>query len=197
MQSLKFTKNEKEEIQKNMKLLLEDLRELADLSQRKQIRTSVSCWIENGRWDLIITDREIYLQDRYSHKIKHLHKKNILGEPKINVDPETGFYFIRSYEDIKEEVHYYVEQSIKEKGSGLEVLQKMNQKYDKKASIAIELPPANNQYPLEVTEENGQKIGRLKFGDRTIEIITNGDIVLVDKTTRGELGRVKSKKQKI
>lgn len=182
MEELKFTKEEKKELQKTMNILLEDLRELSDCSQTEEIIIDMYRYIPNERWNLIIDDKKISLRARITGEEKVLHRKQALGKNQRHIAPEISFNFIKNYESIRQAVEYKVKSGIKIKDAGFETLKKMNQKYDKEAAIEIDLPPTNNQYPLEVTEENGQKIGTLNFGERTIKIITNGAIVLVDKT---------------
>ena len=48
-------------------------------------------------------------------------------------------------------------------------------------SIEFNFPESVDQHKLEVTRENGSNIGVIDFGDKTIKIITSGDIVIVEK----------------
>ena len=41
--------------------------------------------------------------------------------------------------------------------------------------------PVQNQQQIKVDYVDGKTVGTLDFGDRTIKIVTNGSIVLVDK----------------
>ena len=58
-------------------------------------------------------------------------------------------------------------------------------------SIEFNFPESIDTHQLEVTKENGCNIGVIDFGDKTIKIITSGDIVLVEKD---KVDKLKQKK---
>lgn len=45
--------------------------------------------------------------------------------------------------------------------------------------VKLDFPKTQNMHQIDVYEENGHTIGILNFGERTVKIITDGDIVLV------------------
>ncbi len=51
----------------------------------------------------------------------------------------------------------------------------------REASIEFDFPSSVAPYEIEVTKEDGRTVGKIDFGDRTIKVITDGNIVLVNK----------------
>ena len=64
-------------------------------------------------------------------------------------------------------------------------------KQAREASIEFNFPSSVAPYEIEVTKEDGRTVGTIDFGDRTIKVITDGNIVLVPK--REEKIKVKEK----
>ena len=59
------------------------------------------------------------------------------------------------------------------------------------AVIEFNFPPSIAEKEIEIEKKDGKTIGTINFGERSISIITDGDIVLVPKLEK-EKQKVKS-----
>jgi len=118
------------------------------------------------------SDKWLYLEEkkRFGKKVRY-----------SRYEHDLFLYIIREYEEIRKILESKVKEIQEKNNNDFSFIDKMLKKYDKEASIDINLPPSKNLHQLEVVEKEGKKIGTIDFGDRTIQIITNGDIVLVNK----------------
>lgn len=107
-------------------------------------------------------------------------------------DKKVLMVFIKHYPEIREQLIKKVEQNkqkrnkrqeerLKDEEKTLEELRKLSRAYKNYSTVEIDMPQTNNQHQIEVIEEGNQKIGTINFGRQTIRIITEGDIVLVNK----------------
>ena len=105
-----------------------------------------------------------------------------------NLNYKQKSEFIRNYSYIREKVISGIEnlktqaESIKkEHENEMKKINEIGQLYHGVSDVEIDLPQTTNQQQIEVTEENRKKIGTINFGHQTIRIITDGDIVVVNK----------------
>lgn len=54
-------------------------------------------------------------------------------------------------------------------------------KQAREASIEFDFPSSIAPYEIEVTKKDGRTVGTIDFGDRTIRVITNGNIILTNR----------------
>jgi len=105
-----------------------------------------------------------------------------------NLNYKQKSEFIRNYSYIREKVISGIEnlktqaESIKKVHENeMKKINEIGQLYHGVSDVEIDLPQTTNQQQIEVTEENRKKIGTINFGHQTIRIITDGDIVVVNK----------------
>lgn len=195
MGKMLFTKEEKKDIEKSLGFVLDDIREMWKLSQVDEIYLNMGIAF-SAPVNLLINESKVTLYysawDGTSCYCK-LERKGLRGNNRIPSDYEVAFTFLKKYDDvIRPLIEGKIKETLTKKGLGLEALEAIKKHYDKEASIDIELPPTNNQHTIEITQEDGKNVGIINFGDRTIKIITNGDIVLLDR--RKEPEKVKKMK---
>ena len=77
---------------------------------------------------------------------------------------------------------------------GFEKLEAVKQQYDKHAEVVFEIGNSNNPPIIVLGEEEGNNIGTLYLGSRTLRIVVDGPIRIINKTTSEELAHVKRKK---
>jgi len=172
-----------ESCKKAVDLIVDDLRDLYDASGCTR---NFMIFYGDDFLYLEIGPKKIVLKDRYANfSITGflLEKKDDNG----NIIRFNSFHkqfmlpLLREYEKIREKLVNKIKLDQEQDLKDVDIINKILKKYDKEASIEKDLPPSKNPHPLEVTEKDGKKIGVIDFGDRTIKIITNGDIVLVNK----------------
>ena len=67
------------------------------------------------------------------------------------------------------------------------------EKLKRQATIEIDLPQTNNQQTIEVVEEEGKRIGTIKFGEIGLRIITDSSSNIEFKDRSGNDIKVKKK----
>ena len=154
-------------------------------AHRKWSLVRSSKYHEKEGWQILIEDENNWEFDRDINLSK---PKNI-----TELDYLAWLEFIKSYPEnrktIKEAIEQYqydknmVTDSVK---SSLQELKRL-----KDATIELDFPETLAQKEIEIEKKDGQTIGTINFGDRSIRIITNGDIVLVPKREE-EKQKVKS-----
>lgn len=185
MGNIIFTKEEKEKIRKSLNLVLDDIRELWKVAETDRIYIRLDDFTERGgTYYLNITNNRVTLEypnwdttTRFNLETRTLNLVN-----RIPSSYELTLSFIENYEQIRQHLEKEIKKGLRKKGLGFSELEKINQKYDKEATIELDLPETNNQHQIEVEEKDGKKIGIINFGNRTIKIVTTGDIILVNKT---------------
>jgi len=196
MSEVNFSEEERKEIKKSLNLLITDMRSLWDISEQNYIDINLGRDIINAYdWHLEIDSKKIdivhYDWDGSSTRENLDYKGK--GSKQLFFNYVHAFNFIKNYDNIRKKLEYEVKANLSKKHDGLKKLEEVNKIYDKEASIDIQFPETKNPLPIEVCQEDGKNIGIINFGDRTIKIITNGSICLIDKDTKQELPRVKRK----
>lgn len=64
------------------------------------------------------------------------------------------------------------------------------EKYEKQASIIIDMPETVDQKEITITTSGDKKIGTIDFGDRIIQIITTSDIVLKSQEESNKVKKI-------
>lgn len=189
MGNIIFTKEEKEQIKKSLNLVLDDIRELWSVAETDKIYIEIGKYIQSdSQYYLYITNNKISIHypcwdttTKYNLETRAAKLVN-----RIPSDYELALSFIQNYETIRGVLLKEIKKGLKKKNLGFSAIEEINKKYNKDAEIEIDFPETINKHSIVVQEENGKKIGIINFGDRTIKIVTTGDIVLIDKTKTKE-----------
>jgi len=184
MEKLKFTKEELKQMQKSLDIILDDLEQLWENSTKTEIKILFNK--ENDNWSSF-TDMEfcmnqvgIGIRDNYDSWMVIEKFSTIKNRKKLkNLDENKIFYFLQNYDFIREKINVNIRSNTTMKKEGLKRIIELGKKYDKQASIKIEVPESENSSSLILTEENSQTIGKIKMGFGNIKIITKGNISLV------------------
>jgi len=133
---------------------------------------------------------DIYCTSHFDAILEKIKKKGKKERPMV--DPEVTAYILKNYNVIRQLLQREIENSSKEKDSIKASIQEIKKQYTKDATIELDLPPSQNVHEIEIIEEEGKNIGIINFGNRTIKIITDGDIVLVNRK-KSKLQKYKKK----
>lgn len=187
----KFTEEEKIEIKKTMGIITDDIRELWKASQVEEVRRSIHFkWNDLCCWDIVINDKEIYLDERVCDKRIWIESTNIFGIKKRPINYAIAFQIIKNYQQLRGGIEAEIISASKDKSSTIHQLQEIQRLYTKDATIELEFPASNNQHEVEISREDGKTVGTINFGNRLIRIITDGDIVL-SKSEKKDRPKVK------
>lgn len=198
-----YTKEEQEKISKTMQYIVEDMFKLYDAATTDILNLDVSRHITlSGVYNLIITKssiklieyEEIYDEFGYAGdkriKAYNLGSRTNKKVKSQNLKTELAISFIESYEIIRKKLYEMSKTNNDYKEKIMANVDEWYNRFEQEARIEFELPKTNNQYSVEVREENGQTIGTFHFGDKTINIITRGEFNFIDKRTK-EIKKVK------
>ena len=118
------------------------------------------------------------------------------------LDYDFYYKFTNLYGDGRESIREMIKSQIKAiKAQDTDIadnIKENREKYEKQASIIIDMPETIDQKEITITTSGDKKIGTIDFGDRIIQIITTSDIVLksheedTDKVKK--LGTMESRK---
>lgn len=197
MGKLLFTEEEKKDIEKSMGLILDDIRNMWAHTKVDYIRVGIDRILNwSGSWYLEVDDKKINIQyyEFDSHKKYPFEKMTRKGSVKKVPNYELAFNIIKNYdEEIRPLVEQKIKEGIEQKGEGFEKLEAVKQQYDKHAEIAFEVGDSSNPPIIVLSEEEGKNIGTLYLGNRSLKIIVDGPIKIINKTTQEELANVKRK----
>jgi len=204
MKNIKYSNDEMKKINGLYKLVIDDLYQLWEQAPLSEVNCKIDLGDSNP-WIIEINDVGVNIHrwettGRYTYQnIKyHLlaYQKNklfnkIITHKNLEIPFDIKIAFTTKYKEIKEQLLKAMQKGLKTKEGIKQSLECVEKYINQDATIEIDFPSSINNHEIEVVEENGQKIGTINFGDRTIKIITNGDIVLVNK----EKKPVKEKKK--
>lgn len=190
MSNIKLTNKQQKDLLELYNKALDDLWEIWQTSALKSVYIPI--YFEDDKtkkWSFRIDDQDIRLicNIGYSHstsctlaRTKTRFKKTVLiKDEEINQD--IMFNFIKSYEDIRNKLIKRLSSSDAIKKDTDLLFARLKDQFNKKSTVEIDLGDTNNRQTIEITEEDGKKIGTIKFGLQTIKIITKGEITLVNK----------------
>lgn len=206
MSILEFTKEEKKQIRKSLKTVVKDMRSLWEIYPNDEIDIEVSlpevdlsdygCF-----WHLLMDSKRIILYSAYSKNYSNLERHRIHHLQDLRYtkgDYLAHFGVIKAYDVIREKLYAELTKRKNKQQKNINSLVEIEKKHSPKtkeekkkleATVQIDLPPSNNVHEIEISEENGKKVGRIDFGAQTIKIITEGDIVLVNKQEKEKVKR--------
>jgi len=190
--NIKLTKEEKKAIYKVYNLILDDMNELQKISKSNKIDIWCDFKYKSSYPHIALTDKAIVFYSSIDSYHYFLEEKGPIRTKRNNVNISTMIALIENYESIRSKLKSEIEKSTSEKETFFHKLAQINKKYTKEAEIEIDLPPSQNVHEIEIIEEEGKNIGIINFGNRTIKIITDGDIVLVNRK-KSKLQKYKKK----
>lgn len=177
MEKLIFTKEEKKEIRKALNVILDDLEELWSLAELEELYTYYTPERFSTRSGKITINKQGIKIGSYSDA-KFIEKFGLVNaRPKIK-DYTQIYYFLKNYEEIRKYFETTISRNRDNKGKGIAEIIELRKKYEKEATIELDLPETMNQHTLSVKKEDGKTIGEIKMGYGTIRIITKGNVVV-------------------
>lgn len=177
MEQLKFTKEEKKEIKKALDVILDDLEELWSLAELEEIYTYYNAERFSTRSTKILINKQGIQIGSYS-ETEFLEKFGLINKrPRIK-DYTKIYYFLKNYEEIRKYFEETITRNRNNKNKGINEIIELRKKYEKEATIELDLPETMNPHTLKVVKEDGKTIGEIKMGYGTIRIITKGNVVL-------------------
>jgi len=195
---MEFTKEEKRQIRKSRQAIVRDMRELWKIYPYEKLDIEVSfpdVDLSNYGffWRLLIDSKRIILYSQSTNKYTNIERHRIHHLQDLYYtkgDYLAHFGLINQYDKIREQLKEILTKRKNKQRENIDKLAKVEERHSSRAKklkkkleaiVQIYLPLTNNQQTIEITEENGKKIGRIDFGAQTIKFITEGDIVLVNK----------------
>lgn len=200
MENLSYTKEEIKIFQDALKNAINDLESLWQIKVLEEISVAVSmpgfvkCSEDytQHNWYLHIDNRGIYLfqgdEDNNRSYWFARRKRNNTLEIYTTIN-EQDIIFLNNYFEIREKVARRIELALENKKVNLEKAKLITQKYNQSATIEINMPPTNNQHSIEVTEENGKKIGTISFNGISLKIITDANIEFKNRNQNEKMKR--------
>lgn len=205
---MEFTKGEKKKIEDTMQYIVEDMYDLWKKAQVQSFSFRVRfkglgdagsdiCIDKNGvslmtyRYKQIESWLEyetIIVKDKKCFLGKMIKSKLIVPSKNHNLYSAL----IENYGVIRKGLLEKSNSGVSDKQKCLDSIDEWYNRFRKEAIIEFD-SPFQNQQKIEVREEKGKKVGVLDFGDKIIKIVTNGDIVLVNKNEVNEDNYTKRK----
>ena len=200
MTNLRFTQEEKENILEALELVLQDIERLWEKVKSTIPEINVYIFSYETTYGLGLDDKKLIINDQgiklvddrvigqpsketWLRKKEDLPKKRKLfqkKEKKPEIDFNLYYDFVRNYKSYtRQKLIETINKKIESKNKGLINIDDVSKEYSKTASIEL-MFQTQNQIPIEVTREEGQTIGILRFGNNTIKLVTNGEIILKD-----------------
>lgn len=192
---MEYTEKEKKQIRKSRQAIVRDMRKLwKQYPYEVQIPVDLDLPLYGKNWYLKILNDRIILYSNSSEKYTNLerHKVHHLQDLVYTEgDYEAHFQFIKQYDKVRKELEEVLKKRDESQQNNLDALTSISEKHGRKAekqakklasTVQIDFPKTQNVHEIEITEEVGKKVGTIDFGKQIIKIVTEGDIVLVNKT---------------
>ena len=182
-----YTKKEKKQIDKSRRIIVKDIRNIWKMYPYEDITVPVNLRMpEYGSyWKLIINKKEIVIKSN-DGAFTRLYPRTISRNREDGYEAHSQF--ISQYEDVREDILRIVNSRVSNQEQHIKKLSSVSDKFiqpkeekRKEDVIEIDMPNSLNAKEIEITEEDNKKIGTIDFGTHTIKIITEGNIVLVNK----------------
>lgn len=207
---MSYTKEEANEINKALNTVINDLESIWIASEKESVEVLIHLkefkrmnnYDGYGCGKIYLNDLGIYITtqesyNEYKEITNYLARHTFTGKFKLayhNMPLELCSEFVRMYPMIRSDILSQIkkqkelrrerrEKALDEHNKEMEAIRKVEKLYHGTSDIEIDLPKTNNQHTIEISEENGRKIGTINFGLQTIRIITDGDIIIVPKET--------------
>jgi len=198
---LVFNKTDKENIKKSLALITDDIRSMWESSQVDSVRielhlNSIDRFSTNSTY-LEINDKKIGIHEyEYEeHKYYPFERKTRNKSIKTVGNYHIAFAFIKDYDEIiRPKIESELKKGLASREMGFEKLEAVKQQYDKHAEVLFEVGQSNNPPIIVLSGEEGNNIGTLYLGNRSLKIIVNGPIKIINKEDQKELANVKRRK---
>ena len=106
---------------------------------------------------------------------------------------EVAYGFVIGYEQTRKNLIEHIEDIHNKKEEFINRLNQVRGKFGNEVFVDFGTNNSLNMRPLEITEEDGKKVGTIDFGSRIVKIITEGDIVLTKVEKAKQLNKSKGK----
>ena len=193
MQSYNFNKDELGYLKDTLRLVLEDINEIYETSELEIISIDFLTHSEQERWKLITSDYKLTLKrdEQFLAEFARIKPtKQSKGHYEYNYQWTNFGYnvilrFLASYKDIRKTLLETAQNGLNSKETLMDELRKLRTNFTKEVYVDFGTNNTQNQHALEVTEQDGKQIGTINFGQKTVKIISEGEIVLTH-TKRAE-----------
>jgi len=208
MEKINYSKKELKKIDETIEIIIKDMKNLVKSSGLEEFEFSFPFSKEgNKEMQDILGDyysgTSYYLAINKAHIVlgglgwNHTIAMNFFGKYVLNREEnylEIEIIFMKEYPQIRELLinkineeskrkKEEIEHANKRKQQNLEAIDNLRNKFLTPSTIKLDFPPSMNVHEIEIEQKDGRKIGTIDFGGRTIQIITDGDIVLTNKTS--------------
>ena len=188
-----YTKEEKLEIQKTMSILLNEINELYEKSNKSRIKIQCPNIYGLGRelykddWYLDISSSKIKLFNSYAgrncaevgpFRLDKFLKKGII----FSSDYIGAAAFISNYDGIKNKLRNEISKELNRRDSLIEEMQRIQEEHS--SDVEIDFPESMIYHEIEISHKDGKTIGTIYFGSQIVRIITRGDVVIIDGDKR-------------
>ena len=190
---MEYTKEEVKKIKETLEHIVDDLFEISKSSPK-----NIVCQLGTNSTELRIYDKQIFLRnERNSLYVANWENQYhlTLGKRRSGTKIQTIFIkdaidlyiqLMAEYDEIRKKVAEEVKKHQSEKEEKMAIVDSWYNKFNNNVVISIESPPTNNQQVIEIREEEGLKIGCINFGRNTIKLVTEGNFVLENKSSKPE-----------
>lgn len=193
MKSYNFNKEELGYLKDTLRLVLEDINEIYETSELEIISIDFLTHSEQERWKLITSDYKLTLKrdEQFLAEFARIKPtKKSKGHYEYNYQWTNFGYnvilrFLASYKDIRKTLLETAQNGLNSKETLMDELRKLRTNFTKEVYVDFGTNNTQNQHALEVTEQDGKQIGTINFGQKTVKIISEGEIVLTH-TKRAE-----------
>lgn len=208
---MKYNEKNKKELKKIVRCMCKDLFYILDRSDKKTIEhvfeydknvTGVdysSRFFNSDKWGLCVTKNHImfyyapteyiYLDNEDCEKNDEDFTEKELSDMSLVL---TKAYY---YDNVKQSITFRLEEEQRDSNSVDEILASYSDREKQLLGdlVVVDISNSTNQPRIEITNQNGCKIGTLDFGDKTINFVTSGNIVITnkDKSSSEEINKGK------
>lgn len=201
MTYLNFTESEKEIIRNTLKLIIKDIDKLWSYDMCSKICIPVTLedvdkYYEGypaSGWLLMLT-KDNYVIENANSDQRFLIATKKENEPRIDHTDTIGpvdVMILKEYPNIRKFIVGAIRDASARKNETLEYIRNLGEQIKAQTTIEIDLPPTNNRQTIEVTEENGKKVGTINFGDMALKIITSSEANIEFKNKKEEEPKTK------
>lgn len=196
-----YTLEEQKTINKGLDTILKDLELIWESAGKEDIEISIrlkgikkeNVKYPTSGWQFFLTKDGFYINNKLIENKIYFTTIDETGKMKtIYGMYELTTIFIKEYPKLRERIINKITKIKEEKNKTLEKIANIQKLYSNTSDIEIDFAQTQNRHKIEVTEENGKKIGTINFGSQSIRIITEGNIILVDKKESSKTKRIKN-----
>lgn len=197
---MEYTDYEKEKIREAFNVVMDDLDEIWQESNKEEIRIPVSIDAIKIKypdcpthgWQLVMNKKGFFIEcDTIDCLYRLFLQKSTLFKKPIRKlkNYSSAIEFVKKYPKIRESVLKELSLQKAQKNSESDIrnnelteIDKIKEIYSHTVCIELSSPSINSQYQFELTNEEGLNIGTIQIGNTTLKVITNNAIKLVTPT---------------